>query len=230
VILSEGLWALLEEVKVSKLTVEARIDLLMEDEGNVIPLDNATGRAQFDMTNASLIKSPRDAFSNVEPVVWASERTNAATGAIDHLVVIAFELWNTIAGDSRFLLDINVDFALDGQRFASFTPSVHGTVDAADYTFRATNNPLFNPKTDPATGLPVVDVSRLIVVRSLLVPEPTWKLVEAALANGPVTTAVSIGLVMKSAAGSTTIDQTLITGLAEPRPDPVWLLQLLNLN
>jgi len=240
--ITDAMWMVLSDVKQIDLIVEATVDVLMEEEGIVQRLGTSTGRAVFDMLNASLIKSPRDAFTNVDPVVWVTvettslskvrhtEREDPASGAIDHLVVIAFELWSRLVDElPTIALEIGSNYAkFDGLRFIEQQPVISPVVDASDYLFKPRNDPLFDPVSDPATGLPIVDVERVIVVRSLLVPGPVWKLVEAELANGQVTVGVNIGLVVTTGSGTTVVDHVFLTGLAEPRPDPAWLLELQN--
>jgi hypothetical protein len=230
--ITDQAWKLLEDTKLATLMVEADVELLMEEEGRVDLLARTSGMAVHDMTNASLIKSPRDSYSDVDPVVWVSARQNPSTGALDHLVVIAFELWSTIHDVSMsqpglFFLQIDGHFAVNGQRFIEQDIRTEPVVDAADYVFRPRNT-LFDPATDPATGLPIVDVARTLIVRSALIPAATWKLVEAAMATGTVTVGMELELVIETPAGPIVIGSAFLAGLAEPRPDPAWLLELLS--
>jgi hypothetical protein len=225
-VLEDAAWQLLEATKLPTLIVETRVDLLMEQEGIVSLLGSTASRAVYDLTNASLIKSPRDAFSNVDPVVWVTERQNAS-GAMDHLVVIAFELWTRLQ-QSALLLEVNGHFAVNGQRFIEQPLWIGQVVDAADYVLGPRRDALFNPAMDPTTGLPIVDVKRTLVVRSFLIPDSDWKQIEAAMATGTVSVGMSLGLMINTGSGATMVDPVFLTGLAEPRPDPAWLLELLN--
>ena len=55
-----------------------------------------------------------------------------------------------------------------------------------------------------------------------------WPRIEAGLAIGTVTIGMNLSLRMHTAAGATPIDHVFLAGLAEPRPDPSWLIELRN--